>query len=472
MGVDEPRYAAIARQMAWSGDWVTPRLWGSPWFEKPALLYWVEGLAFRAGLGPELAPRLPITLCALAFLVFFWYRLRGEFGELAASLATLMLATTGGYMAYSQVGHMDMLLTATFSAAMLLVLPWISKGETRQLPAAAILLGLAVLAKSGVALVLVLPLAWWGRRRLRDLLHPRVAIPFVLVALPWYAACYWRNGMPFLQELFVKQQFQRLTSDSAQHVQRFWYYGPVLLGLLLPWTPLTALLARRSQYFDDPRRAFLLSLTVWGIVFFTISPNKLPGYVLPLLPSIAALMGVNLAEARNPRPLLATCAGLLVAFPIIAQVLPYALESGISHAPRPHVDAAWLLPLLMALAVWILDARGRRLAAVFAVAAAAAAGLFYLKLAVAPEVDRRASARSLWREIGPQAADTCVAGVNRNSLYSLNYYSLTPLPICASQPRRIEIRQNPGGPPFLWDTKSSRMVDPLASGIVPSHFRD
>ena len=127
IGKDEPRYASIAREMARSGDWITPRLWGSPWFEKPPLLYWVEGLAFRLGLGPELAPRLPIALCALAFLVFFWWILRGEFGCLAAWLATLILATTGGYLGYSQVGHMDLLLTATFGGALLLALPWIWK---------------------------------------------------------------------------------------------------------------------------------------------------------------------------------------------------------------------------------------------------------------------------------------------------------------------------------------------------------
>src|ERR1700691_2592065 len=94
LGPDEPRYASIGREMARSGDWVTPRLWGQPWFEKPALLYWMTAAAFRLGLGPDLAPRLPVALLSLIFLAFFWWRLRIEWDARAASYATTMLATS------------------------------------------------------------------------------------------------------------------------------------------------------------------------------------------------------------------------------------------------------------------------------------------------------------------------------------------------------------------------------------------
>jgi 4-amino-4-deoxy-L-arabinose transferase-like glycosyltransferase len=470
MGVDETRYASISRDMARSGDWVTPRLWGQPWFEKPVLLYWLQAIAYRLGFGPEVAPRLPVALCAIAFLIFFWWILRREFSCLAAWISTLILATTGGYLGYSQVGHMDLLLTATFGAAMLLALPWISKGETRDLPVAAGLIGLAVLAKSGVALVLLLPIAWWGRRRLADLLRPRVVLSFLAIALPWYVVCYARNGAPFIRELFLKQQLQRLTSGALLHVQPFWYYLPVILALLLPWTPLAGLLFRRSAY-RDPRRAFLLALILWGLLFFSISPNKLPGYVLPLLPFAAALMGIALAEAGNPRVLLACCAVLLVGFPVAAALLPSAVGAGLTHSPRPHFQVIWLLPLLFAAGAWILDARGRRLAAVFMVAAGAAIGMIAVKLQAGPQLDRQASARELWRRLSPIAAESCVAGLSRNSLYSLNYYSTVPLPSCASVHNRFEVRQNAGGDTYIWDNNSSRPVDPVPLGSVPSHFR-
>src|SRR5271169_5098846 len=76
LGPDEPRYASIGREMARSGDWLTPRLWGQPWFEKPPLVYWMTAAAFRAGLSEDLAPRLGVALLALGFLLFYWRSLR------------------------------------------------------------------------------------------------------------------------------------------------------------------------------------------------------------------------------------------------------------------------------------------------------------------------------------------------------------------------------------------------------------
>src|ERR1700730_6547654 len=85
LGPDEPRYAAIGRAMADSGDWITPRLWGNLWCENPALLYWMTAAGFKAGLGPDLAPRLPVARLSGGFLVYFFVALRREFGMAAAA---------------------------------------------------------------------------------------------------------------------------------------------------------------------------------------------------------------------------------------------------------------------------------------------------------------------------------------------------------------------------------------------------
>jgi 4-amino-4-deoxy-L-arabinose transferase-like glycosyltransferase len=447
LGPDEPRYASIARAMASSGDWITPRLWGRPWFEKPALLYWIQGAAFRLGLDTEFAARLPVALLAVSFLAFYWWILRREFGGLAASFATAILGTSGGWIVLSQVGTTDLPLAAAFSAAMLLCLPWVAKRETRWLPLASALLGLAVLAKGLVPLVLAVPLSA-RRSALRDWTRPRAVVPFLAVALPWYLLCYLRNGREFLVSFFWQHHFERFTSTALLHVQPWWFYLPVMAGLLLPWTPLVPLAARRGLY-RDPRCRFLLAWALFGLVFFSAAANKLPGYLLPLLPAVAALMAIALAESRRSAPWLAACAVLLLVFPIARPMLAAAVETGLSHAPRPAFHWTWLLPLALGALVWMLDRRGRRLAAVLSIAAGATAGTAYLKSAAMTQLDRSDSARALWREIAPRAPEICVDGIERSWRYGLNYYSVVPLPDCTAAPKPLRLRQVGGRRPEL-----------------------
>ena len=454
LGPDEPRYAAVGQQMARSGDWVTPRLWGQPWFEKPALLYWTTATGFRAGLGPELAPRLPVALAAVLFLALFVWVVGREFGCATAGMAALILGTCWGWVGYSQIGVTDLLLTATFSAGMLLALPWIAKRDARPLPATAAFLGLAVLAKGLVPLVLAAPLV--SRGRIRDLLRAPVVAAFLIVALPWYVLCYLQNGNEFLNVFFWQHHVARFFSGGLMHVQSVWFYLPVFAAGMLPWSPLLILLFRRGVW-KDPRRVFLLLWVVWGLIFFSISANKLPGYILPLFPAVAVLMALALNDAADARPWLAGCALLLVAFPVAAQVLPAAVAEGLSHAAHPQFEWTWLLPVAVAAAVWIL--KDRRVAATLTVAACATAGFVYLKTVSAPELDRLASARGLWRKVEARTSHTCVGDIQRTWRYGLNYYSVTPLPDCTAEPKPLEIRQTAHEPPHLAAATSSRYRD-------------
>jgi 4-amino-4-deoxy-L-arabinose transferase-like glycosyltransferase len=446
LGPDEPRYAWISREIARSGDWVTPRLWSGPWFEKPALIYWMGGAGFRLGLGPELAPRLPVALAAVGFLVFYWWTLRREFGPRPAITAALILGTSGMFVAYSQNAVTDLPLTAAYAAAMLVALPWIARRETRELPLAAALFGLAVLAKGLVPIFLAAPLLMG--RYVRDWLRWRVVVPFCLVALPWYGLCYWRNGWPFIHDFFVVHTFSRVTSGALMHVQPIWFYLPVLAAGLLPWVPLVGVMGRRAAYLDRRR----LYLAVWALavlVEFSIPLNKLPGYILPMMPAVAALMALALDELGDARWWLASCAALSIVFPIAALVLPAAVLRGLSRAPRPEFQAAWVavatLAMGLAAVVWLLEARGRRVAAVLAVAAGAGVGIAWLKAVATPQLDRGVSARGLWREIGPRASEVCVGPVKRDMEYGLNYYLVTALPHCDVAPKPLRVVPGPGG---------------------------
>lgn len=443
LGPDEPRYASIGRAMAATGDWVTPRLWGQPWFEKPALLYWMVGAGYRLGLGPEWAPRLPVALVSVLFLGLYFAVLRREFGARVGALATGFLATSAGWLAYSQVAVADLPMSAAFAASMMLSLGWVRGGSPRPLVVSGGLLGLAVLAKGLVPVALAAPLWWMGRRRLQHWLLPLMVM--LAVAAPWYWMCFARNGEDFIQDFFWRHHFGRYASAALLHQQPFWFYLPVLLAGLFPWTPLAAAACRPGLYRDTGGR-FLLLWVGFGMAFFSLAENKLPGYLLPLLPAVCALLG--LAADRKQAWLWGLSAALIGLVPAIGAILPAALASGLRRAPlgsAPLWGLAACLPL--AAITWWLARRERPLAALAVALCGVAAGVLLLKQDTLPRLDERTSARSLWRAVAPAAAETCVESLHRSLRYGLNYYSLDPLPDCAESPRPLRIRQAPGASP-------------------------
>jgi len=461
VGPDEPRYAAVAREMAVSGDWITPRLWGEPWFEKPPLLYWIGAAAHGLGLGDQ-ATRLPVALLSIAFLILFYEILRRSFGGTPAAYATAILGASTGWTAFSQTGVMDLPLAASLSAALLLLLPWIERPDERTrraLPWAAALLGVSMLAKGLVgpvlaALALIPAVVQRGWPAVKELLRPRVLLPFAGIGGAWYAACFAVNGWAFVEEFFWRHHLERFFTDSLRHEQPFWFFAPVLLAGLAPWTPL--LLAwRPSQYRADKRLLFLAFWAVSTIVFFSISRNKLPGYVLPVLPPAAALSGVALANCSRPAGVLAASAALLGLLPAAEAVLPQALSRGLGKAWPPE-QAAWGAMILVGAtipAVWLAVRRQRVGWAVTLLTAASVTGLVHLKTATFPLIDEAAGTRSLWRRVEPHVEKTCLGRVRRHVAYGLRYYSEGRLPDCSTNPRPYRVESDP---PVLLGPQASR----------------
>ena len=123
-------------------------------------------------------------------------------------------------------------------------------------------LGLATLTKSLVPLVLFIPVLGVNYRSLRQWLRPLPLLIFGAISIPWYLLCWLRNGQPFIDVLFIQQQFNRFNSPSLQHVQPAWFYIPVILMLLFPWFPLLALVRYDA---NDHRVKTLIAVVVFGL---------------------------------------------------------------------------------------------------------------------------------------------------------------------------------------------------------------
>jgi 4-amino-4-deoxy-L-arabinose transferase-like glycosyltransferase len=317
IGPDEPRYAWIARDMMESGDWVTPRLYGNPWFEKPPLLYWGAGLAFQWFGVSEAAARLPSALSALlATLALAWLALR-LFGSDTTRWLLLLLPTTVGMIGFSHAAATDMPFSGMLTIAMVcaaVVLGLTRNEHTPILPRTPWLalllfgffLGLAVLAKGPAAVILSGgAVFFWAlfTKRWRDafrLLHPVAIASFCLTALPWYMLCARRNP-DFYRVFIIEHNFQRFLTPEFQHVQPLWFYVPVLFLALLPWGVSSATALRGAGRmpsdggWSDSPGFFFLCLAIFTIVFFSLSKSKLPGYILPAVPALGLLMAQSVS---------------------------------------------------------------------------------------------------------------------------------------------------------------------------------
>ncbi len=250
--------------------------------------------------------------------------------------------------------------------------------------------------------------------------------------------------MHFSTEFFLRHHLSRFASDELQHVQPAWFYVPVLLAGLLPWTPVPLLAGWRA--WREERLKIPLWVLLFGFLFFSISRNKLPGYLLPLLPSFCILCGAALERAAAAGRALFWTVMLASLAPAAAGMLPEALLYGVRRAEWDGLrwePVAALLPA--ALLVWRLEARGRRITAAALTAALACAAFWYVRRASAPALDELVSARGLWRRIEPQKDRTCILRLHRTMRYGLAYYAGAPLPDCSARPAAARHRSAAGG---------------------------
>jgi 4-amino-4-deoxy-L-arabinose transferase-like glycosyltransferase len=327
VGPDEPRYAWIARDMQETGDWVTPRLYGKPWFEKPPLYYWSAAFSFKLFGVSETTARLPSAIAALlATLALAWLALR-LYGPETARWLLLLLPTTLGMIGFSHAAATDMPFAATLTIAMIFATKLLNlfRSSTQQTNSDAasptplrsftsftsstsftsfffgLFLGLATLAKGPAALILSggAVILWAAfTKRWRDAfrcLHPAAIASFCLTALPWYILCARRNP-DFFRVFIIEHNFNRFLTPQFQHIQPFWFYIPILLVAFLPWTLVLfwSLLFGTLRYLPvrrpSPQTILLLTWPFFCLLFFSLSKSKLPGYLLPAIPAIGLIL--------------------------------------------------------------------------------------------------------------------------------------------------------------------------------------
>jgi 4-amino-4-deoxy-L-arabinose transferase-like glycosyltransferase len=465
VGPDEPRYVWIARAMAQTGDWVTPRLYGAPWFEKPILYYWAAALGFSLDLPAEWAARLPSAVAALAAaLAIAWlgWKFYAPTDQLAqtnvspspALLAPVIFSTGVAAIGFARAATPDMLFAASIALAMASAASYLSesgalhhsnpsmndrKSSIATLVFFGAFLGLGVLAKGPAALILaggataIWALATSHLRQALRLAHPVAIAAFSVVALPWYVICAHRNP-DFLHVFIFQHNFQRYLTPLFQHRQPFWFFIPITLLAVLPWTPFLisgALQGRetlRDRNWKNSPGFFLACWALFPILFFSLSQSKLPSYILPAIPPLALLLAasVNYAFARS-RTLSITISSLVA---ITWLILGVGAAEYFAADPQSVPASKMLLALAIATAVLsiVFGFKPNLKLFVFTSALAAAIAVEIAGSVLLPNLDPFVSARDRanWITEAPQA-QFYTFHLQRSWNYGLAFYAEHPI---------------------------------------------
>lgn len=385
---DEGRYAEIPREMAVSGDWVTPRLNDLKYFEKPALQYWATAAAYKVFGENEWTARLWPALTGFLGVLLAWYTGRRLWGAQAGYLAAAILSST---LLYGVMGH---LITLDMGLSFFLQLAWTgfilaqqpdARDGRRWMLVAWAGLALALLSKGLVALVLTggtlvaytllnRDLSPW--KRLSPI--PGLAL-FLAVTAPWFIAVSLANP-EFARFFFIHEHFERFLTTVHRRSQPGWYFLYVYAAGALPWTLLLlhSLIKSWRREGDSPfqPQRFLVLWLVVTVGFFSLSSSKLPPYILPVLPALALLGGRHLADLSR-RALLLHLLPLLLIGAIALWLAPQAakLEDPDYSPAMLGGLAAWLtgaatLFLLGVCAATMLAWRRRNAAALVVLAGA------------------------------------------------------------------------------------------------------
>ncbi len=319
---DEALYAEVSRDMHARHEYVLPRYNGEAFNHKPPLLYWSQVLGYGLfGVG-AFGARAGTALSGLLALITLYLFARRPLGPTRAFLSAFVLGTSLQFVALSRVALTDMQLTACLVLCLGGLHRAVESSEHRGRGTSWFLLaclasGLAMLAKGLVGLVLPAGAYFFfllHERKLRLLLRPVWMIPGLViltgVGFSWYLLIWLRHpgGAEFMRTLFVEQHFGRFTNSMDGHGGPIFYFLPVLLVGLMPWSPFFVIGASRRSFLlptgEGTRFARLFGIfSALTMVFFSISATKLPNYITPALPGLALLIACFLSRQREGQPL-------------------------------------------------------------------------------------------------------------------------------------------------------------------------
>ncbi len=358
---DEGRYTEIPREMLESGDWVSPRLNGVLYFDKPPMFYWLQATALKAGGINEFSSRFWTSTFGLLGCIATYLGGRALFGRAAGFFSALVLGTSLLYFAMSQLATLDMTVSVFISSALMVFM------RAVQLPPGRkrfwlcnlffALLALATLTKGLIGLVIPGAIIfWWGlllwKWKAFWPFYPLTGISiFLIIAVPWHYLA-WKAHPEFAWYYFVHEHFLRYVTPIHGRSQPLWFFFVLLPVGLIPWVGFlpqaigNVFSSGWEKIEENSAEIFLLIWAVLVVLFFSFSDSKLAPYILPAYPPLALLIGKLFSDFYHNKRKLNLKLGVY-AFSAIAIVManatalaPSLLQGRIAPGTGPFVFIA------------------------------------------------------------------------------------------------------------------------------------
>ncbi len=417
---DEGRYAEIPREMLAAGDFVTPRLDGVRYFEKPPLVYWTVAACLAVFGSGEWSARAAPALFALGGVLLGYAAGRRLYGRAAGLLAALGLGTALLYFALARLLILDMAVSVLMSATLFCFilgvgepLPsrdaapagnrrrWLFYGVYASAALATMAKGLiGFLVPGAVMFLWLLGFNQW--RRLRPLYLPTGGLLFLAVAAPWHVLAALRNP-EWPRFYFLYEHWERFLLPTHNRSEPWWFFLPIVLLGLFPWvgflgpalrSALAGGWARRREQADA---WFFVTWAGFILLFFSLSQSKLIPYILPVFPPVAVLIGAGLARSaaaggfarwRAGFDGFAFLCGLLATAACVAVLTPGVIrEPGQAAALRPYAFVSAALLVVGGAAAWWL-ARHREMRHGLAALLVTSLGFYGTLVLAAPQIQR------------------------------------------------------------------------------------
>ena len=361
---DAGKYAAVARNIIESGDFINLKIHGEPYDQKPPLLFWLAALGFRiGGLHNWTFKLFPVLYSFCGF--WFTYKLgQTLYNKNTGKLAVLMLSSSWVFFLFTMDVHTDLVLQANVTLAIWQLAAFMKTRNTSNFIWAFVGVGLAMLSKGPIGAAVpafALSTHLLLKRQYKDIFHPRW-LPGIAIALivssPALIGLYNQFGFEGIKFFFIVNNVGRITGSYAGDNTDYFFYFHTLLYLVLPWTlfVIYGFYKEFGSYFRSSykNREYYTLGGIWiFILIASIARGKAPHYVFMLIPMIFVVTANWLIKAlENPNQKMAK--RLLLAQSFIPVLITAFLILIAAYLFPPTKKVFWILIVASLTAIFFL----------------------------------------------------------------------------------------------------------------------